>query len=45
MTISAPKKDELKILTPVGILGYGFSEQVFWGAIEDGVDAIILDSG
>jgi hypothetical protein len=27
------------------MLGYGFSEQVFWEAIEKGVDAVILDSG
>lgn len=27
------------------MLGYGFSEQIFLEAIEEGVDAIILDSG
>ncbi|KAK0701306.1 hypothetical protein B0H67DRAFT_614359 [Lasiosphaeris hirsuta] len=37
--------DELKILTPIGMLGYSFSEDIFWSAVEDGVDAIILDSG
>jgi hypothetical protein len=44
MAISLSKKTELKILTPVGMLGYWFSEQIFWEAIEEGVDAIILDS-
>jgi len=38
-------KDKLRILTPVGMLGYGFSEDLFWTAIEEGVDAVILDSG
>ncbi|EED15790.1 conserved hypothetical protein [Talaromyces stipitatus ATCC 10500] len=38
-------KDELRILTPIGMLGYGFSEELFWSALEDGVDAVILDSG
>lgn len=37
--------EQLKILTPIGMLGYSFSEELFWSAIEDGVDAIILDSG
>ena len=37
--------EEIKILTPIGMLGYSFSENLFWSAIEDGVDAIILDSG
>jgi hypothetical protein len=36
---------EIKILTPIGMLGYSFSQELFWQAIEDGVDAIILDSG
>jgi hypothetical protein len=27
------------------MLGYGFSEQIFWEAIEEGVEVIILDSG
>ena len=38
-------KTELRILTPVGMLGQGFNEQTFWQAIEGGVDAMILDSG
>ncbi|RAK95667.1 uncharacterized protein BO80DRAFT_459584 [Aspergillus ibericus CBS 121593] len=36
---------ELKILTPIGMLGYGFDEALFWSAVSDGVDAIICDSG
>ncbi|PYI11229.1 hypothetical protein BO78DRAFT_393215 [Aspergillus sclerotiicarbonarius CBS 121057] len=39
------QQDELKILTPVGMLGYGFDEALFWSAVSDGVDAIICDSG
>ncbi|KAK9242274.1 hypothetical protein V1506DRAFT_548088 [Lipomyces tetrasporus] len=38
-------RDDLRILTPIGMLGYGFSEALFWAAVEDGVDAVILDSG
>ena len=38
-------KAELRILTPIGMLGQGFSEDTFWRAIENGVDAMILDSG
>lgn len=34
-----------KILTPIGILGYGYPVQDFWGCIEAGVDAIVVDSG
>jgi len=45
MAISPRKKTELRILTPIGMLGYGFSKDLFWAAIEEGVDAIILDSG
>ena len=36
---------ELKILTPVGMLGYGFSLDHFWDGIEAGADAIVIDSG
>ncbi|KAH8705208.1 hypothetical protein BGW36DRAFT_392889 [Talaromyces proteolyticus] len=38
-------QDELRIFTPVGMLGYGFDESIFWSAVSDGVDAIICDSG
>jgi hypothetical protein len=39
-------KSELRIFTPVGMLGYGFSETIFWSTLENRkVDAIILDSG
>lgn len=37
--------EEIKILTPVGMIGYGFNEDLFWKAVEDGVDAIIADCG
>ncbi|KAH8883029.1 hypothetical protein GQ53DRAFT_433468 [Thozetella sp. PMI_491] len=36
---------ELKILTPVSMLGHGFSEPLFWQAVGEGVDAVIVDSG
>ncbi|KAH8671535.1 hypothetical protein BX600DRAFT_496218 [Xylariales sp. PMI_506] len=39
------EKDELRIFTPVGMLGYGFNEAIFWTTIRNGVDAIIVDSG
>ncbi|KAJ7698185.1 hypothetical protein B0H14DRAFT_3904864 [Mycena olivaceomarginata] len=38
-------QDEIKILTPVGMLGYGFSLELFWSAVHNGVDAIVADSG
>jgi hypothetical protein len=38
-------QDKLKILTPIGMLGYSFSQELFCDAIEEGVDAVILDSG
>ncbi len=37
--------DELKILTPVGMLGYGYPKEHFWKAVEAGIDAIVIDSG
>lgn len=37
--------DELKIVTPVGMLGYGFPLDHFWAAIDRGADAIVIDSG
>ncbi|MCJ1223529.1 hypothetical protein MMC12_000171 [Toensbergia leucococca] len=41
----AKVKNELRILTPIGMIGYGFSEDLFWTAMEEGVDAIIADCG
>ena len=38
-------KGELKILTPIGLLGYGFPEADFWKGIEAGADAIVVDAG
>ncbi|WP_428393269.1 acyclic terpene utilization AtuA family protein [Lichenicoccus sp.] len=35
----------LKIITPVGMLGYGYPLDDFWRGIEEGVDAIVIDSG
>lgn len=36
---------EIRILTPVGMIGYGFSHELFWKAVSQGVDAIIADCG
>ena len=36
---------ELKIVTPVGMLGYGYPKEHFQAAIEAGADAIVIDSG
>ena len=38
-------KQELKILTPVGMLGYGIPAEHFWRGVDRGLDAIIVDSG
>ena len=38
-------KEMNKILTPVGMLGYGFPEADFWRGINLGVDAIVVDAG
>lgn len=38
-------RDGLKILTPVGMLGYGIPEADFWRGIEAGADAIVIDAG
>ncbi|CRG83592.1 hypothetical protein PISL3812_00945 [Talaromyces islandicus] len=37
--------EQLRILTPIGMLGYSYNKETFWKAIKGGVDAIILDSG
>ena len=39
------RKDELRILTPCGMLGYGIPEEHFWRGLDRGVDAIVVDSG
>lgn len=44
MTISEIQ-DTIKIFTPIGMLGYGFSEDIFWNTLKEGVNAIIVDSG
>lgn len=38
-------KDELKLLTPIGMLGYGIPEADFWRGIDAGADAIAVDAG
>ncbi|GKZ21906.1 hypothetical protein AbraIFM66951_007324 [Aspergillus brasiliensis] len=37
--------DELRIFTPIGMLGYGFSEAIYWATMASGVDAVIVDAG
>jgi hypothetical protein len=37
--------EELRILTPLGMLGYGTPAEHFWRGIDSGVDAMIVDSG
>lgn len=38
-------KDELRIISPIGALGRGFTEEYVWNAVESGADAIIVDAG
>lgn len=38
-------KDQIKILTPIGMLGYGIPEADFWRGIDAGADAIVVDAG
>jgi len=39
------QKEELKILTPCGMLGYGIPADHFWRGMDRDVDAIVVDSG
>lgn len=43
--IEQMQKEELKILTPAGILGYGIPADHFWRGVERGPDAMIVDAG
>lgn len=36
---------EFRVLTPVGMLGYGYREADFAACVDRGVDAIVVDSG
>lgn len=36
---------ELKIFTPIGMIGYGFPRDIFFRTLADGVDGIIADCG
>ena len=38
-------KTELKILTPIGMLGYGIPAEHFWAGVDSGLDAIVVDAG
>jgi hypothetical protein len=43
MSTSTKLKDELRIFTPIGQLGQGFNEDIFWDTVESGCDAVICD--
>lgn len=44
--MSQHTKESLRIFTPIGNVGYGYSTPIFWSTIENhNVDAIICDSG
>jgi hypothetical protein len=43
--MTASNKKEIKILTPVGMLGYGIPEADFWRGIDAGADAVVVDAG
>ncbi|KAK5205247.1 hypothetical protein LTR72_008157 [Exophiala xenobiotica] len=43
MSTSTKLKDELRIFTPIGQLGQGFNENIFWDTVESGCDAVICD--
>ena len=45
MSPSAKTPDELRIFAPIGQLGQGFDENIFWNTLDGGVDAIIADGG
>ncbi len=45
MSPGRTRKSELKIFTPIGQLGQGWSQQIFWDALESGIDAVIVDGG
>jgi hypothetical protein len=34
-----------RLLTPTGMLGYGYPEADFWACVDGGVDVIVVDSG
>ena len=38
-------KRQLKILSPCGILGYGFPVKSFMKGMEDNPDAVVVDAG
>ena len=41
----AVRDNELSILTPAGILGYGIPAEHFWRGVDRGIDAMIVDAG
>lgn len=45
MSPSTIRKSELRIFTPIGQLGQGFSEKIYFDTLESGVDAVIADGG
>lgn len=43
--MSLTNSHQIKIFTPIGMLGYGVREDHLWTALDAGIDAIIVDSG
>ena len=44
--MAPPSKNGLRIFTPVGCVGYGYSTSIFWSTIQNhSVNAIICDAG
>ena len=40
-----PEAPLTTVLTPTGMLGYGYAEKDFWDCLDQGVDVIVVDSG
>ncbi|KAH8890618.1 hypothetical protein GQ53DRAFT_650288 [Thozetella sp. PMI_491] len=45
MSPSVEPKEQLKIFTPIGQFGQGFSDDIFWDTVDGGCDVIIADGG
>ncbi|KAK6332286.1 hypothetical protein TWF696_003005 [Orbilia brochopaga] len=45
MSPSKTTTEEIRIFTPIGQLGQGFSEQIYWDTLESGIDVTIIDGG
>lgn len=43
--VAATGEPLTSILTPTGMLGYGYPVADFWSSIDEGVDAVVVDAG